>query len=88
MQIPDGCRLCTLTPVAMQAYHVLVAKHSQLAQEHRKALEDMGDAALSSDAEQLLAVRTQLADLMPRYDAACDAVAELRCVWAGAQASG
>lgn len=59
----------------------MVAKHSQLAQEHRKLLEQWGDAAVSDQVEELLAVRQQLADLVPRYDAACDQVAELR--WGG-----
>jgi hypothetical protein len=62
----------------LQAYQALVAKHSQLAQEHRKLLEQWGDAAVSDDTEEVLAVRQQLADLIPRYDAACDTVAELR----------
>jgi hypothetical protein len=59
----------------------LVAKHSQLAQENRKLLEQWGDAAVSDHVEELLAVRQQLADLVPHYNAACDQVAELR--WAG-----
>jgi hypothetical protein len=63
-----------------QAYQALVAKHSQLAQEHRKLLEQWGDAAVSDQVEEVLAVRQQLADLIPRYDAACDSVAELRWV--------
>jgi hypothetical protein len=61
-----------------QAYQSLVAKHAQLAQEHRKLLEQWGDAAVSDQVEELLAVRQQLADLVPRYDAACDQVADLR----------
>lgn len=66
-----------------QAYQALVAKHSQLAQEHRKLLQQWGDAAVSDQVEEILAVRQQLADLVPRYDAACDTVAALRCgsVW-------
>lgn len=61
-----------------QAYQALVAKHSQLAQEHRKLLQQWGDPAVSDQVEEILAVRQQLADLVPRYDAACDTVAELR----------
>lgn len=60
-----------------------MAKHSQLAQEHRKLLEQWGDAAVGDQVEELLAVRQQLADLIPRYDAACDMVAELRWVQEG-----
>lgn len=65
---------CAASP---QAYQALVAKHSQLAQEHRKLLEQWGDNAVSDEVEEVLAVRQQLADLIPRYDAACDTVAEL-----------
>ena len=64
--------------MAHQAYQALVAKHSQLAQEHRKLLEQWADATTSDQVEELLVVRQQLADLVPRYDAACDRVAELR----------
>jgi hypothetical protein len=64
-----------------QAHQALVAKHSQLAQEHRKLLQQWGDAAISDQVEEVLAVRQQLADLIPRYDAACDTVAELRWGW-------
>lgn len=69
--------MCMHGPL-LQAYQALVAKHSQLAQEHRKLLEQWGDAAVSDGTEEVLAVRQQLADLIPRYDAACDTVAELR----------
>jgi hypothetical protein len=62
----------------LQTYQALATKHSQLAQEHRKLLEQWGDAAVSEQVEELLAVRQQLAELMPRYDTACDTVAELR----------
>jgi hypothetical protein len=62
-----------------QAYHALVDKHSQLAAEHRKLLEQLGDGgAASGHVEELLAVRQQLAELLPKYDTACDSVAELR----------
>lgn len=64
--------------LSCQAYQALVAKHSQLAQEHRKLLEQWGDAAVSEQVEDILAVRQQLAELISRYDAACDTVAELR----------
>jgi hypothetical protein len=63
-----------------QAYQALVDKHSQLAREHRLLLEHAGDAAVSNQVEELLAVRQQLAELLPRYDEARNKVAELR--WA------
>lgn len=68
----------------MQAYQALVEKHSQLAREHRLLLEQVGEASVSSQVEELLAVRQQLAELLPRYNAACDQVAELRCALMGA----
>jgi hypothetical protein len=64
--------------LCVQAYQALVDKHSQLAREHRLLLEHAGDAAVSNQVEELLAVRQQLAELLPRYDEACNKVAELR----------
>lgn len=69
--------LSVYAPV-LQAYHALVAKHSQLAQEHRKLLEQQGDAAVCDQGEELLGARKQLAELLHRYDAACGTVVELR----------
>jgi hypothetical protein len=68
--------------VCTQAYQALVDKHSQLARKHGLLLEHAGDAAVSNQVEELLAVRQQLAELLPRYDEACNTVAELR--WASA----
>lgn len=65
--------------LCLQAYQALVDKHSQLSREHRLLLEHAGDAAVSSQVEELLGVRQQLAELLPRYDEACNKVAELRC---------
>lgn len=62
----------------LQAYQSLVDKHSQLAREHRHLLEQIGDASVSSQVEELLLARKQLAELLPKYDQACDTVAELR----------
>jgi hypothetical protein len=63
----------------LQAYQALVEKHSQLSRSHRILLEQMGDAAVEGHVEELLSLRKHLAELLPKYDAACDHVAELRC---------
>lgn len=54
-----------------------MTKHAQLAQNHRKLLEQWGDATVNNQVEELLSVRQQLAELVPRYDEACSKVAEL-----------
>ncbi|WIA18956.1 hypothetical protein OEZ85_003625 [Tetradesmus obliquus] len=69
---------CLQGAAPLEAYQALVDKHSQLSREHRLLLEHAGDAAVSSQVEELLAVRQQLAELLPRYDEACNKVAELR----------
>ncbi|KAF8064552.1 hypothetical protein HT031_003352 [Scenedesmus sp. PABB004] len=69
---------CLRGAAPIEAYQHLVEKHSQLAREHRALVEQMGDAPCSEQAEELLAARRELAELLPRYDDACNTVAELR----------
>eukprot|EP00878_Enallax_costatus_P003415 GHUV01003625.1.p1 GENE.GHUV01003625.1~~GHUV01003625.1.p1 ORF type:complete len:1706 (+),score=714.87 GHUV01003625.1:54-5120(+) len=69
---------CLQGTAPLEAYQSLVDKHSQLARDHRQMLEQVGDATVSSQVEELLSARKQLAELLPRYEHSCDSVAELR----------
>ncbi len=61
-----------------QAYQALLQRHSALECQHRQLLEAASDAGAGADATALLDARQQLAELLPRYEAACAAAAELR----------
>lgn len=61
-----------------QAYQMLAEKHARQQGELRRLVEETGDSVTGAVSEEVFRLREECADLMIKYDKACNESAELR----------